>query len=59
MRFLRQNFSVRRTSSRSGNKATLPKRSRETLPLAEFSFGVFDAAVRAVERSHDASIARE
>ncbi len=33
-----QNGFVRRTSSRSGNKATRPTRSRETLPLAGFSF---------------------
>ena len=40
-----QNGCVRRTSSRSGNKATRPTRSRETLPLAGFSFvlGLFDA----------------
>ena len=40
-----QNGFVRRTSSRSGNKATRPTRSRETLPLAGFSFvlRLFDA----------------
>ena len=32
------NGDVRRASSRSGNKATRPIRSRETLPLAGFSF---------------------
>ena len=32
----RQTGLVRRASSRSGNEATLPFRSRETLPLAGF-----------------------